>query len=113
MPNAIKRDNSKVQTGEKWKEVERDLCINGVMMEPHTPWENMAEKGIDDLSTMTAKCISEFGVPLGQHHWCQKWCKDAHNALAMQKLGWRSPSEQLTSNTPDMSPLRFHMWEKA
>lgn len=31
----------------------------------------------------------------------------------MRKLGWRSPAECLTRNTPDMSSFRFHMWEEA
>ena len=63
-PNVVKKDNSKTQTGGKWKEVERDLCIQGKMTEPHSPWQNMAEHGIGDIGTTTTKCMAKFGVPL-------------------------------------------------
>ena len=51
VPNIVKRDNSKTKTGEKWKEVEHNICIQGKMTEPHSPWQNMAKYGVGDLCT--------------------------------------------------------------
>ena len=32
--------------------------------------------------------------------------------LASRKLGWRTATERLTGNTPDISMFRFHFWEE-
>ena len=52
-----------------------------------------------------------FDVPLSRHTWCQKWCADVRNILASRKLNWRTPTEILTGNTPDISVFRFYFWE--
>ena len=73
----------------------------------------MAEHGIDNLGVMTNRHMDEFGTLLEQFHWCQHWCKDTRNMLVMHKLGQKLPAEHLIGNTPDMSLLRFYIWEKA
>ena len=52
-----------------------------------------------------------FQAPLSRHGWCQLWCTDARNHLASWKLNWRTPTERLTGNTPDISVFRFHFWQ--
>ena len=68
VPSTVKRDNFKTQTGEKWKEVECNLCIKGKMTGPHSPWQNVVEHGIGDLGTTATECMGNFGVPLRQQH---------------------------------------------
>ena len=60
IPNVGKRENSKTQTGEKWKEVECNLCIQGKMTGPHSPCQIMAEHGVRDLGATTTKCMDKF-----------------------------------------------------
>ena len=81
------------------------------MTEPHSPWQNASEHAINDLGVMTIRNMREFNVPLNQYHWCMKWCKDAHNVLNMRKLGWRTPKEVMTEDTPDISMFKFYIWE--
>lgn len=52
-----------------------------------------------------------FGAPLSRHAWCQRWCADVRNHLASRKLNWRTPTEKMTGDTPDISVFRFHFWE--
>ena len=33
----LKRENARTQTGNKWTDFERQLCMNGLMTEPHSP----------------------------------------------------------------------------
>ena len=53
-----------------------------------------------------------FQAPLDRHHWCQKWCCDVRNHLASRKLDWRTPQENLSGETPDISVFRFHFWQE-
>ena len=53
-----------------------------------------------------------FNAPLNRHHWCQRWCVHVRNHLASRKLGWKTATEKLTGNTPDISMFRFHFWEE-
>jgi hypothetical protein len=79
--------------------------------EPHHPWQNPAEKRIRYLSNMVKIVMREFGAPLSRQHWAQKLCCDVHNVAANRKLDWRSAKERKTGYTPDISMLRFHLWE--
>ena len=53
-----------------------------------------------------------FNAPLSRHAWCQRWCVDVRNVLASRKLKWRTPTEILTGDTPDISVFRFHFWQE-
>ena len=81
---------------------------------PHDPSVKthlMAEHSMNGLGTMVQINMKEFTIPLNQHHWCVKWCKDVYNMSLMRKLGRRSLKESLKGDTPDTSMLRFYMWE--
>ena len=112
LPRCIKTDNASTEIGEKWTTFCRANCIDTKYTEPHTPWQNKAEHGICDLSTMVKRCMRTFNVPLSRHSYCQKWCADVRNHLASRKLKWCTPQEKLTGNTPDISVFRFHFWEQ-
>ena len=55
IPPTLKRDNAKTQTGDKWAGFERQMCINGLITEPHSPWQNASEYAINDLGVMTIR----------------------------------------------------------
>jgi hypothetical protein len=111
LPKGIKTDNAQTEVGEKWTGWCRQHCVDTKFTEPHSPWQNIAEQGIGDLSRMVCRCMREFKAPLSRHAWCQKWCCDVRNHLASRKLGWRTATEKLTGDTPDISVFRFHFWE--
>ena len=37
IPPTLKRDNTKTQAGERWMGFKSQMCINGLIMEPHSP----------------------------------------------------------------------------
>ena len=112
IPRTLKTDNAKTETGTKWTNWCQTYCVDTKFTEPHHPWQNRAEHAIGDLGRMVRRCMKEFNAPLSRHHWCQRWCKDVCNVLASRRLGWRTPKEHLTGKTPDLSPFRFHFWQK-
>ena len=52
-----------------------------------------------------------FNAPLNRHQWCQHWCVHIRNHLASRKFGWRTATEKLTGNTPNLFMFGFHFWE--
>ena len=111
IPKGIKTDNAKTEIGRKWQDWCREYCIETTFTEPHTPWQNYAESGIGDLGVMVKRCMDAFDAPLSRHGWCQLWCCDVRNHLASRKIEWRTPTERLLGDTPDISMFRFHFWE--
>ena len=61
---ALKRYSSMPQTGEKRKVFEHQMCVNGLMTEPRSPWENSSKHTINDLEAMTIRNMKEFNDPL-------------------------------------------------
>ena len=111
IPSGIKSDNARSEKGQKWVEWCRKYCVSQSFTEPKSPWQNYAKQGIGNLGRMVKRYMRKFQVPLSRHGWCQLWCKDVRNHLASRKLNWRTPTERLTGDTPDISMFRFHFWE--
>ena len=112
IPNELKTDNAKTETGRKWTEWCRKFLVKTKFTEPHHPWQNYSEHGIGELSRMVKRCMRVFNAPMSRHGWCQQWCCRVRNSLASRKLNWRTPEERLTGNTPDLSVFRFHFWQE-
>ena len=103
-----KTNNTATEVGTKWTNWCRDHCIDTKYTEPHSRWQNIAKQGIGNPGTMVRRCMRAFNAPLSRHAWCQKWCADVRNFLASRKLDWRTPTEILTGDTPDISVFRFY-----
>ena len=112
IPRCIKTDNAKTEIGNKWTEWCRKYMVQSKFTEPKHPWQNFSEQGIGDLARMVRRCMRAFNAPLNRHGWCQSWCCRVRNCLASRKLNWRTPTEKLTGDTPDISIFRFHFWEE-
>ena len=111
LPSKIKTDNAKTEVGEQWTTWCRQHRVDTLFTEPRSPWQNRAEHGIGNLATMVKRCMSAFEAPLSRHDWCQRWCTDVRNHLASRRLDWRTPTEVLNGETPDISVFRFHFWQ--
>ena len=112
LPKCIKTDNAKTEIGNKWTDWCRTYMVKSKFTEPKHPWQNLSEQGIGDLARMVKRCMRAFDAPLSRHGWCQLWCCKVRNCLASRKLNWRTPTEKLTGDTPDISIFRFHFWEE-
>ena len=112
IPKCLKTDNAKTEVGSEWTNWCRRYLVNTKFTEPHHPWQNYSEQGIGELGRMVKRCMRAFDAPLNRHGWCQQWCARVRNSLASRKLGWRTPEEKLTGDTPDISVFRFHFWQE-
>ena len=110
IPNTIKTDNAKTETGERWTNWCRKYCVNTKYTEPHYPWQNISEHGIGDLGRMVKQCMRAFNVPLSRHQWYQRWCCDVRNTLALRKLAYMTLSEKVTGKTPELGIFRLQIW---
>ena len=64
IPPTLRRDNARTQTGAKWTGFERQMCVKGLMTEPHSPWQNASEHATNDLCAMTIRKMKECNIPL-------------------------------------------------
>jgi hypothetical protein len=110
-PRTLKSDRAQSEVGSTWTKHCQDACIETKSTEPHSPWQNPAEKQIGTLGSMVRNVMRTFKVPLKKHDWVQKWVCDVHNILANRRLGWRTPLEKSEGHLQDISRFRFHMWE--
>ena len=111
VPHTIKTDDVRIETGTKWMEHCRRLHAKQKHAEPHSPWKNYAEHGINCLRVMVRRAIRQCSMPCTQHHWDKHWCVEIRNVLASKKLMWRSLHEVWRECTLDISKFRFHIWE--
>ena len=57
VPDTIKTDNARTETGTKWTEHCRRLHVKKNHTEPHSPWQNYIEHGINCLSVTVRRTM--------------------------------------------------------
>ena len=67
-PNELLTDNSKVQSGEKFKKINRENLTNHVFSTPHCQNQNLAERKIQDVKHRSVLILYESKAPL--LFWC-------------------------------------------
>ena len=112
IPHTLKTDNAKTEVGIKWTDYCRKYLIEQHFTEPHSPWQNLSENAVNDISLRVKRCHRQLNIPYEQHHWVQKWCVFITNNVATKKLGWRTPMEAATGETPDISMFHFYVWQE-
>ena len=112
-PFAVRNDNAKAQTSERWKNILRRYQINDELTEPHHPGQNPAERRIQDLKNFTKRILDRTGAPSSTWLLCLQYACMLLNVLAHDKLEGRTPTEAAFGNTPDLSPfLQFHFYQE-
>ena len=69
-PFCIWSDNSKMQTGNKWRRLMQKYNIRSENTEPHHPNQNPAEQRIQDVKRCTSKVMDRTRAPLGSWFLC-------------------------------------------
>lgn len=110
-PEMIITDNSKTQTGKKWEATNRKLLTKQRKFAPHNQNQNKAERRIQDVKRKTMTVLYRFNAPLVFWCYCMCFIVDCMNVTAKRKLNWRTSSEILNGDTPDISVFRFHFWQ--
>ena len=111
-PHTLRNDNSKVQTGKRWKEILRKYAIKDETTEPHHPNQNPAERRIQDCKSYTRRIMDRSGAPASTWLLCLDYVCMLLNVLANEKNGGRTPTEVAFGITPDISAfLQFHFFQ--
>lgn len=110
-PNELLTDNSKVQSGRKFQEINRKNKTDHNYTTPHCQNQNLAERKIQDVKHKAIMLLYSSDAPLS--FWCfaVKYIVDCLNHTAKQSLNWQVPQTLRSSNTVDISVFRFYFWQ--
>ena len=106
-------DRAQVEISKKVMDILRALVIDSWQSEPNYQHQNFAERRYRDIKAMVNWVLNYTGAPA--YCWFLALCYVLYilNRLALRSLGWRTPLEALTGETPDISLITsFHFWER-
>ena len=80
--------------------------------EPYNPQQNPAERTIGMIKNAMKRCFADTGCDPKAWFRLAAHISDVTNCTAYKSLGWRTPLEKSTGETPDISGLLlFKFWE--
>ena len=107
MPELLTFDGSKEQTGPNTEFMKyiRKYDIDYHIIQPHQPNQNRAEGVIREVRRRWFRVVRQQNVPHRLWDFGSKWCCDVMNRTvnSVYELGGRTPLEQVTGETPDIS----------
>jgi hypothetical protein len=112
VPLSIRRDNSKMQASQAWNDIMRKYNCKDEFTEPYNPQQNPAERNIGMIKTAMKRCFADTGCDPRAWFRLAAHISDVQNCTAYKSLGWRTPMEKCTGQTPDITGLLlFKFWE--
>jgi hypothetical protein len=105
IPSRLFTDNSGEETGGEWETVCRKHLIPQGYTEPHTPWQNKAEIEIGEEKAHYLRIVHRAQDPEAPWDHGFEHTDEIRQNLARKNLGWRTPFEVFTVDTPDVSDL--------
>jgi hypothetical protein len=105
IPSRLFTDNAGEETGVEWETVRRKHVIHQGYTEPHTPWQNKAELDIGEEKAHYRRIMHHAQAPEALWDHGFEHTDESRQNLARKNLGWRTPFEVLTGDTPDTSDL--------
>jgi hypothetical protein len=105
IPSRLFTDNAGEETGGEWETVRHKHLIPQGYTEPHTPWQNKTELEIGEEKAHYCHIMHRAQAPeaLWDHDF--EHTDEIRQNLARKNLGWRTPFEVLTGDTPNISNL--------
>ena len=110
-PEIVATDNSQTQTGTKWEETSRKNVTKQRKFSPHNQNQNKAERRIQDVKHKIVYILERADAPI--KFWCYALIHvvDCLNHHAKPALNWKTSTELLNGDTPDISAFRFSFWQ--
>ena len=96
-------DSAKVETSGRVGDLLRSYKINDWQSEPHFQHQNFAERGYRDIKARVIVIMNATGANPNEWLLILKYVIFIHNRMAVKSLGWITPLEKLTGQTPDVS----------
>eukprot|EP00955_Chlamydomonas_euryale_P021967 231985-Chlamydomonas_euryale.AAC.1 len=105
-------DNAQEETSRRVVDILRSLMIKSWQSEAHFQHQNYAERVWQRIKRYTNWYMNYRDVQPNCWLLCMQWVADVMNHTAEKSLGWRTPLEVLTGQTPDISILlSFLFWD--
>ena len=107
-PIKIKNDRAKMETGKGWTQICRTFNIEQCTTEAHHPWQNEAERQIQEVKRMVNTIMDRTGAPTNLWMLCTLYSVYILNRIARESLNWRSAFETCYGITPDISAILLY-----
>ena len=112
-PDAIRRDNSKMQNSVGWKKFEQKMQIKCELTEPYNQQMNPAERRIQTAKSNTNKLMDRTGTPKFMWLHCMIYAVAILNMACMDRLQGRNAHEVAFGHSLDISAyIQYSWWEK-
>ena len=95
-------DSAKVEISNHVHDVLRAYYIKDWQSEPHFQHQNFAERGYRDIKANVVAIMNASGANANEWLLVLKYVIFIHNQMLVKSLGWKTPLEVLTGQTPDM-----------
>ena len=96
-------DNAKAEVSARTKDILRALCIKDWQSEPHNKNQNFAERGWKDTKEKANLVFDWSNANNDEWLLILEYVCFILNHVAVESLGWRTPTEWLLGRTPDIS----------
>jgi hypothetical protein len=105
-------DCAKAEMSNRVKQILRALCISSWYSEPYHENQNFAENRYGSIKAGTNRVMNFSGAPANTWLLALIYVCLLLNHLASAALGWKSPEQVLTGQTPDISKfMHFSFYE--
>ncbi len=115
IPKMLITDNAREEYDAEWERVRKKYLIHQRVTEPYSPWQNKAELEIRELKGHFRRVMYKTQAPERLWCYCFEYVSDIRSFTARPRLDDRTPYENLTGETPDISEyieFEFHGWVK-
>ena len=110
--DTIISDYAQAEISNRVKDILRVYGIRDWQSEPHHQHQNYAERAYQEVKKFANWVLNWTGAPKDSWLLVMEYVVYILNRTARRKLGWRTPIEALSGQTPDISNLlQFHFWE--
>jgi len=107
IPEVLVTDNSGEQSGADWEKTRKFYLINQRFTEPYSPWQNRAEREIQETKKHFRRIMHRNRVPERLWTYGMQYTSDLRVHLALDSLNGRTPMEITCGDTPDISELLY------
>ena len=98
-------DSARSESSTRVKDILRALFIGDWQSEPYYQHQNFAERRYQTLKTCTNRVMNKTKARGALWLLCMAYVAYLLNHMALESLGWRTPLEALTGQTPDISAI--------
>jgi uncharacterized protein YegP (UPF0339 family) len=100
-------DNAPELTAGDYRMTANDHTFNCTSTEPHSPWQNRAEPGINMVKKHTQRAMNQERIPGAAWDYVLSWSAEVLSHLAFPTNGNRSGIENVLGDSPDISHLLY------